>query len=109
MTDPRRPVSLAVLDAVVVEHEVRFSLHELVRAADADAAWLCALVEEGVLVPEGGSPDDWVFEGASLRRARLAMRLGRDFDLRPSDAALVLDLLDEIDALRRRLHAAGLR
>lgn len=93
---------VTVVETIVVEHDLRFSLAELVRAARADAAWLQALVAEGALAPEGTGPDSWIFAGDSLRRARRALRLSRDFALGPSEAALVLDLLDEIDALRGR-------
>jgi chaperone modulatory protein CbpM len=96
----------AVIDAVVVEREVRFTLGDLARASGADAAWLCALVDEGVLVPAGRTSDDWVFTGDALRRARTAQRLGRDFALGPAETALVLDLLDEIGTLRRQVDAS---
>ena len=38
------------------------------------------------------------------RRARTAIRLQRDLDINLAGAALVLELLDEIDTLRSRLH-----
>jgi chaperone modulatory protein CbpM len=97
----------AVIDAVVVEHDVRFTLDDLARASRADPAWLCALVDEGALAPEGRTPDDWVFAGDTLRRARTAARLNRDFSLGPAETAVVLDLIDEIASLRRQLGLRG--
>jgi len=41
-------------------------------------------------------------------RARRMRRLERDFDAVPEMAALVADLLEEMDALRARLRRAGL-
>lgn len=98
---------LLVVDATIVEDEVQFSLAELARACQTDSARLVALVEEGVLQPDGIGPDDWRFGGTALRRARAALRLSRDLDIDASATALVLDLLDEISTLRARLIRSG--
>lgn len=99
---------LLVVDGVVVEEEIRFTLADLCRACHAEGAQLIALVDEGVLQPTGGSPEDWQFSGAALQRARTALRMARDLELNVAGTALVLDLLDEIESLRSRLHRAGL-
>ena len=106
-TDPRPGRHVTT---VVVENELRFTLPDLARASRADVGWLRALVDEGALQPLGGgaSPEEAWFGPEALRRARRARRLGRDLDLGAPEAALVLDLLDQIDDLRRRLAAAGL-
>ena len=104
MTDHRT----FVLDAVVVEEEVRFSLADLCRACRTDSTEVIVLVDEGVLDPVGSAPDEWQFDGASLRRARVALRLYRDLEIGAAGAALVLDLLDEIGMLKARLRRAGI-
>ena len=50
----------------------------------------------------------WRFPGTALARARRMRQLERDFDAVPEMAALVADLLEEMDALRARLRRAGL-
>ena len=95
--------------AVVVEEEVRFTLVELCHACAAERELLIALVDEGVLQPSGDEPQQWQFGGASLRRARAALRLARDLELSAAGTALVLDLLGEIEALRARLKRSGAR
>ena len=95
--------------AVFVEQEVEFSLLELCRACGADSGQLLLLVEEGVLTPRGDAPHQWRFEGSALPRARAALRLGRDLELSPGATALVLDLLDEICALKARLRRTASR
>jgi chaperone modulatory protein CbpM len=92
---------------VIVEQEVRFTLDELSRACGTDSTELILLVEEGILEPGGLSPADWLFSGPSLRRARMALRMIRDLQLGIEGAALVLDLLDEIEGLRAQLRRAG--
>ncbi len=98
-----------VVDSVVVEEEIQFTLADLCRVCRTEHAQLIALVDEGVLEPSGSGPEDWLFSGPSLRRARIALRLARDLELSLAGAALVLELLDEIEALQARLRRAGLR
>jgi chaperone modulatory protein CbpM len=93
---------------VVVEDEVSFSLAQLCQASGAEAEQLIVLVREGVLAPSGSGPQDWRFPGPSLRRARKALRLARDFELGLPGASLVMELLDEIDQLRASLRRAGI-
>jgi chaperone modulatory protein CbpM len=50
----------------------------------------------------------WRFSGPALQRARRMRQLERDFDAVPELAALVADLLEEMDSLRVRLRCAGL-
>ncbi|MCE4554400.1 chaperone modulator CbpM [Pelomonas cellulosilytica] len=96
------------IDAVIVEEEIVFSLSGLCQAAGASPAQVLSLVDEGVLQPEGDAPQRWAFTGPSLRATRTALRLNADLALGTAGAALVLDLLEEISALRARLRRAGL-
>lgn len=96
------------IDAVVVEEEMVFSLSGLCQAAGANPAQVLALVDEGLLQPTGDAPDHWAFTGPSLRTTRMALRLNTDLALGTAGTALVLDLLEEISALRARLRCAGL-
>ncbi|WP_418318761.1 chaperone modulator CbpM [Piscinibacter sakaiensis] len=97
-----------VVETVVVEEQIEFTLLDLCRACGAPERQLLELVAEGVLEPRGSGPADWRFSGPALRTARTALRLERSLELGPSGAALVIDLLDEIAALRARLRRAGL-
>jgi chaperone modulatory protein CbpM len=105
MTDNRN----TAIEGVVVEEEVEFTLVQLSAACRADVDQLKALVEEGVLTPHGGHWQQWRFDGATLQRARVALRLARDLELNATATAVVLDLLDQIEALRSRLRRAGAR
>jgi len=94
---------------LIVEEQVEFTLFDLSRACRVQTTRVVALVEEGVLDPTGHAPDAWRFSGLALRRALTALRLERDLDLNPAGTALVMDLLDEIESLRSRLHRTGMR
>jgi len=98
---------LSVVHGVLVEEEVQFTLVELSRACHADSSQLLTLILEGVLEPSGDGPRNWRFSGVSLRRARTALRVKRDLELSASGTALVLDLLDQIEALRSKLRRFG--
>ena len=93
--------------SVVVEEEIHLTLVELCQASRVPEQEIRAWVVEGVLEPEGATPEEWRFVGASLRRARTARRLSRDLEVNLAGIALALDLLDEITALRSRLEGAG--
>ncbi|MGQ0696683.1 MAG: chaperone modulator CbpM [Panacagrimonas sp.] len=96
-----------VIDGVLLEEEVQFTLVELSRACRAEVEQLVLLVDEGVLTPSGDDPQHWQFEGATLQRARAVLRLTRELELSISGAALVLDLLEEIRTLKARLRRFG--
>jgi chaperone modulatory protein CbpM len=102
MTNSITHANLTVIHGVLIDETAQFTLSELCRACASNREQLIALVEEGVLTPRGDDPQAWRFSGGSLRRARTALRLIRDLELNLAGAALVLDLLDEIDALRAR-------
>jgi chaperone modulatory protein CbpM len=87
----------------IVEVEYRLTLVELCRACDAREEDVRAWVDEGALEPEGARPGEWRFTSAALPRARTAARLARDFEIDARAIALVLELMDELDRLRKRL------
>ncbi|MEW6345479.1 MAG: chaperone modulator CbpM [Paraburkholderia sp.] len=88
------------LEGQIVNEEMEFTLVELCRASGASEEELSLWVAQGAFAPHGAEPGEWRFSGASLRRARTARRLAHDLEINPPGIALVLDLLDEIDALR---------
>lgn len=90
-----------IINGQIVE-EVELSLRDLSRSCQVDAEWLLVLIDEGVLEPlEPESP--WRFSGISIRRVRTVQRLQKDLGVNIAGAALVLDLLAEVDALKTRL------
>jgi chaperone modulatory protein CbpM len=91
----------------ILEEQTRLSLADLCRACAVDAERIIELVDAGVLEARGREPARWIFAGASLHRARKALRLQRDLDIDLAGAALALELLDEIASLRARLRAMG--
>ena len=95
--------------APILEDLTDLTLEDLCRACDAPTALLLELVEEGVITPSGNFSTQWRFTGLHLRHARVAVRLQRDLGVNPAGAALALQLMEELDTLRARLHAFGAR
>lgn len=91
-------LTIAVID------ETGLTLDEFSRACAVEREWVVTPVEEGLLPGPGGTPNAWRFDSLALRRAREMRRLERDFDAVPELAALVVDLIEELEALRARLR-----
>jgi chaperone modulatory protein CbpM len=92
----------------VLLDDAALTLDELARACDVEPDWVVRRVRAGVL---GGQPvvqvTEWRFRSQDLLRARRLLRVERDFDANEDVAALVVDLGDEVQRLRTRLHALG--
>ena len=84
------------------------TLEQLAAACPVETEWLVRHLDEGYFPQARSVAGVWRFSGAALVRARRMRRLERDFDAVPEMAALVADLLEEMDALRARLRRAGL-
>ncbi len=97
---------MTYVSGFILEEQSGLTLADLCRACGARSELVVELVEEGVLTPSGEAPDGWRFTGIHLRHARVAIRLQRDLGVNPAGAALALQLMEEIAALRERL---GLR
>lgn len=79
------------------------SLSELTLFCDTNADWVIQLVDHGVVTPITRSAPEWEFTPSHIARARKAARLMRDLGLNVAGVALVLELIEERDALARRL------
>jgi chaperone modulatory protein CbpM len=62
-----------------------------------------AYVEEGVIQVEGDDVARWRFSEVTMVRVLKTHRLERDLGLNPAGAALALDLMERIEALKSRL------
>lgn len=95
---------LSLLSGEVMEEEVELTLAELCQACRMPAEQVFDLVDEGVVEPVGRDPSSWRFRGISVRRVRCVQRLERDLGVNVAGAALALELLEELERLRTRLH-----
>ena len=99
--------SLTQFDISILEEQTQLTLEDLCCACSLSSEHIIKMVDSGVLEPIGREPAHWHFDSISLNRARVALRLQQDIGVDLIGAALVLELLDEIELLRTRLRAAG--
>lgn len=80
------------------------TLEQVAAACMVEPEWLRRHVNEGLFPHAVSVAGVWRFSSASLRRARRMRQLERDFDAIPELAALVADLLEEMDDLQARMR-----
>jgi chaperone modulatory protein CbpM len=93
---------LSLLSGEVLEDNVELTLVELCHACRLPAESIHELIEEGVIEPVGRNPTGWRFHSICVRRVRLVVRLQRDLGVNLAGAALVLELMSELELLRAR-------
>lgn len=77
------------------------NLEEFCQSAELPVEYLFEIVEQGIIEPRGAAPESWRFDTRALLIARRAARLRRDLDLEWPGIALALELLEELEQLRR--------
>lgn len=86
------------------------TLEQVAAACTVEPVWLMHHIEEGFLPQVECVAGVWRLSSASLRRAQRMRQMERDFEAGPELAALVADMLDEIEELRARLRSgSGIR
>jgi len=98
------PEDQALIGAIFEESSV-LTVKDLSRMCAVDERHIVEFVEEGVLNVVEINTTEWQFTGTALRRARLALRLERDLELNLAGVALALELMEELEHLRRELKA----
>ncbi len=83
------------------------SLEELCSVCALEREWLVVRVREGLIPALGGTDAEWRFTTTTLARVRRMHEIERTYDAAPELAALVADMLGELDALRARLRRTG--
>lgn len=92
---------IVVISGTVLDESMRFSLMELCDFTKSNPERVIEMVEEGVLEPEGSSVYTWRFDTYALKRLQIAIRLEQDLGVNLPGSALVLDLLEEMERLKR--------
>jgi chaperone modulatory protein CbpM len=83
------------------------TLEQLCAAAALERDWLVRRVEEGLIPASGSAVAEWRFAAVHVVRARRMHDIERTYEAAPELAALVADMLEELDDLRARLRRAG--
>ncbi len=94
---------ISVCSGMVLDEDTCLNLARLCRICNVSADLISDMIDEGLIVPKGDTPESWYFGAVEVRRVQTAIRLQQDLRINIPGAALVLDLLEEIEELRRRL------
>ena len=94
------------VDATLIDDET-LDLHELASACAVPIAWVTEHVEAGLLTCYSSSSGEMRFASTHLVRARRLITTERRFDANQELAALVADLIEEVEQLRRQVHTAA--
>jgi len=91
------------LSGMILDDQARLSLYELCEICGIAEEMILDMIEEGLLEPQGRGPGEWRFRCYEVRRVQVALRLQQDLRVNLPGAALILDLLEELEELRRRI------
>ena len=80
--------------------DIQLTYHEIIRACGDDADWLVRIIEADI-IHVSGDPQAATYSGYQLARIRRAHRISRDFEASVPATALILQLLDELETLRK--------
>ena len=92
-----------IVVATIVE-DAYFTVEQFCAVCSIEQEWIIRHVQEGLFPASGAVVSEWRFSSADLRRAQRMRDIEREFEAAPELAALVADMLEEIDALRARLR-----
>ena len=87
----------------IFEELSEISLARLCRDCRVDADTVIEFVDAGLLTPHGRTQTEWRFNRLSIMRMNRARRLCQDLGLNTAGAALALELIDELETLRRKV------
>jgi len=91
------------LTGILLDECLELSLGDLCRLGRVTREEIMDMVTEGILEPDGDAPQSWRFSGRALIRVKRTLHLQRDLRVNLAGAALALDLLEELEALRCHL------
>ena len=82
------------------------TLEQVASACAVEPGWLMQRIQDGLMPNVEGVAGVWRLSTTTILRARRMKQLELDFDAVPELAALVADLLEEVDELRASIHRA---
>lgn len=96
--------STTALTKINIETEPEFSFEEFCLACDSAPEFLYEVIEYGIVDPKGLSKENWKFSANHLRRVRTIVHLQKDLEVNLPGAALAVELLEEMEAMRKQIE-----
>lgn len=98
---------IIIMNATILDDKSLLSLMEFCQACHVEKEVIIEMVEQGIIEAKGKTMSEWHFNSAQLRRSRTALRLQHDLDVNIAGTAIILDLIEELQALRRKIRILG--
>lgn len=89
------------LQCTIIDENCEYSLRELCSLCQVHAQFIQDLIDEGIISPHGQNSREWKFAAIEIKRIQVSIRLQTDLRINLPGTALALELLDEIEQLRR--------
>lgn len=89
------------LCGTILDEELECGLRDICRMCNVSAELVQDMIDEGLIRPRGTGPLQWRFTTLEIRRIQMTLRLQQDLRVNLAGCALVLDLLEELEELRR--------
>lgn len=102
MSDKNSILTVEVMDS----NGSTFTLHEVCERGECHAEFVIKLVNYGIITPVEPATEarQWVFDVAALSRLHKALRLQRDLKMNLPGLAMSLELLDEVQDMRKEME-----
>lgn len=99
----REIIKNGCIEAEIVDEYLIYDLKHFAQACGQSPEWVLKLLEYEILPAR---PEERIhqFFAEELARAQRASRLQRDFDASFTAVALMMDLIDEVEQLRRQVR-----
>ena len=89
------------LSGTIIDEDNDCNLRQICRIFNIEEDTVLEMVAEGVVSPSGTTPGEWRFDYIAVQRITKTIRLQRDLHINLPGCALALDLLEELETLRR--------
>lgn len=97
----REVIKNGCIEAEIIDEQCIYNLTHFAQACEQSPEWVLQLLEYEIL-PARHEQRIHQFFGDELARARRASRLQRDFQASLPAVAMMMDLIDEVQQLRRQ-------
>ncbi len=92
---------------MVLDETTEITATELCRVCSVEHTLIERLVSEGILDPVDEQADELRFHYTSVHRTRTVVRLQNDLGVNLAGAALAVELLEQIEELRRQVRGTS--
>lgn len=92
---------ITYLTGSVLNEDMEYGLRDLCSICNVPAEIIQDMIDEGLINPDGSNPMEWRFSGVEIQRIQISIRLQRDLRINLPGCAMILDLMEELEELRR--------